>query len=160
MGIMPVTKPLKPPALKVKPPFIFFIPLLLGVLLNVLYLSPFLENAFTALVLGVLLVMLGFAFVRWAVSVFDAHEVSRKFKPVGTLVKTGPYAMTRNPMYVGLTLMYLGVSIASNAWLPILFLPFILVFLYYYVIVKEEAYLAGLFGKEYAAYKASVRRWL
>jgi protein-S-isoprenylcysteine O-methyltransferase Ste14 len=81
-------------------------------------------------------------------------------RPASALVVSGPYRFTRNPMYLGLTLLYLGGMFLANTWWPALLLPLVLAALYLAVIRREERYLAAEFGDAYAAYRARVRRWL
>jgi protein-S-isoprenylcysteine O-methyltransferase Ste14 len=81
-------------------------------------------------------------------------------QPSTAIVESGLYRYSRNPIYLGLSCIHLGVAVAdNNAWLPLLLLP-VLVVLRYGVIAREEAYLERRFGTRYAAYKARVRRWL
>ena len=87
-------------------------------------------------------------------------EDSNIRKPTRTLVTAGPYAFSRNPEYVAFTLLYLGIALILNiAWLIIL-LPAAVLFIYYWVIRREERYLEGLFNDEYRRYWTRVRRWL
>ena len=81
-------------------------------------------------------------------------------KPATTLVQTGVYRLSRNPMYVGLTALYLGLTGLLNSYWPLVFLPAVVVLLQALVIRREERYLRGAFGADYAAYCARVRRWL
>lgn len=81
-------------------------------------------------------------------------------RPSTTIVETGLYRYSRNPIYLGLSLIHLGIAVAdNNAWLPILLVP-VLLMLRFGVIAREEAYLERRFGAQYIAYKARVRRWL
>lgn len=81
-------------------------------------------------------------------------------RPTSAIVDSGLYRYSRNPIYLGLSTIHLGVAVAdNNAWLPILLVPVLLV-LRYGVIAREEAYLERRFGPQYATYKARVRRWL
>jgi protein-S-isoprenylcysteine O-methyltransferase Ste14 len=81
-------------------------------------------------------------------------------RPARTLVQAGPYRYTRNPMYVGLTAAYLGLSIVMNwAW-PLVLLPVVLLVLTTAVIHREEAHLRAVFGSDYEDYCRRVRRWL
>lgn len=76
------------------------------------------------------------------------------------LVAHGPYRFSRNPMYVGLIAMTLGVGLlADNLWMLML-LPAAIVFLTLLVIRREERYLTDAFGDSYRNYQACVRRWL
>jgi protein-S-isoprenylcysteine O-methyltransferase Ste14 len=75
------------------------------------------------------------------------------------LVDNGPYAHSRNPMYVAWTLGYVGVtSVAGTAW-PLLLLPLVLV-VTHVVVLREERSLERRFGDAYRSYKTSVRRYL
>ena len=81
-------------------------------------------------------------------------------RPAAALVTSGVYRFTRNPMYLGLTWAYLGLSIVMNwAW-PIVLLPVVLIVLTTAVIRREEAHLRAAFGAGYDEYCRQVRRWL
>ncbi|MBI4044537.1 MAG: isoprenylcysteine carboxylmethyltransferase family protein [Candidatus Diapherotrites archaeon] len=96
----------------------------------------------------------------WAKKTFSAHGVQTRFTPVPKLVLTGPYAFTRNPLYVSLILVYAGISLLANSVWPLVLMPLPVVYLYYNVVLLEEAYLESEFGGEYLEYKGKVRRWL
>ncbi|MBT5413314.1 MAG: DUF1295 domain-containing protein [Rhodospirillaceae bacterium] len=82
------------------------------------------------------------------------------YRPTTALVTTGLYAYSRNPIYVALTAVYLGLAlIDDNAWALALVLPALAV-MARGVILREERYLGGKFGADYRAYRARVRRWL
>jgi len=80
--------------------------------------------------------------------------------PASRMVQHGPYRYTRNPMYLGMAVSYVGFSLVVNSAWPLLLLPLALVGLYRLVIAVEERYLEATFGEEYLAYKKKVRRWL
>jgi protein-S-isoprenylcysteine O-methyltransferase Ste14 len=107
-----------------------------------------------ALVLGAVLAGWGMiTFRRAKTAIIPHHSASQ-------LVTHGPYKFTRNPMYTGLTIAYLGGSdLIDSAW-PIIVLPVVLLILIKTVILREEMYLRDAFGAEYTGYAASVRRWL
>jgi len=81
-------------------------------------------------------------------------------KPTSALVLWGPYRFTRNPMYAGMAVLYVGGTLLLNDPWPFAFLPVVMALVRRYVIAKEEAYLERQFGDEYRAYKARVRRWI
>lgn len=81
-------------------------------------------------------------------------------RPAAALVTGGPYRLTRNPMYLSLVVLYLGVAAFANSWWPVLLLPLVVVAVDRAVIAREERYLAAAFPAEYAAYRSRVRRWL
>jgi protein-S-isoprenylcysteine O-methyltransferase Ste14 len=75
------------------------------------------------------------------------------------LVTWGPYRFSRNPMYVGLVLVYLGeAGILRHVW-PVLILPLTVAYINWVVIPVEEAKLKEAFGEDYEQYRARVRRW-
>src|SRR5215510_13249591 len=89
-----------------------------------------------------------------------AHTPADPLKPTTALVTEGPFRYSRNPIYVALTLLYLGVALLINAlWILLLVVPVLLV-IRYGVIAREEAYLTRKFGEAYRQYTAQVRRWL
>ena len=79
--------------------------------------------------------------------------------PPERLVTSGPYALTRNPMYMGHLIFMLGLALTFHSWVAALLLAF---HLYWFNerAKEDEAQLAGLFGAEYRAYQARVRRWV
>ena len=81
-------------------------------------------------------------------------------KPTSALVIRGPYRFTRNPMYVGMAVLYVGGSLLLNDPWPLAFLPIVVTLVQRRVIAREEAYLERRFGDEYRTYKARVRRWI
>ena len=89
-----------------------------------------------------------------------AGEDIRIKKPTNALVSSGPFRFSRNPMYVGLTLLYLSISLILNTAWPLAFLPGALLLMHFGVIKREEAYLEVLFGQDYRLYRTRVRCWL
>lgn len=141
------------------PPLLYAVPLAIGLLLQRWHPLPILSSGGTTLV-GMLLVLCGFVGAP-AITAFRRASTSPKpWVPSTALVTSGPYRFTRNPMYLGFTLMYLGVAVWANAAWPLLFLPVVLIAMHYGVILREEAYMAGRFGVEYEQYRARVRRWV
>jgi len=78
---------------------------------------------------------------------------------VSTLVTGGAYRFSRNPMYAGLAIAYVGGALLAGTWWPLATLPIALVAVRRIVIDPEERYLAARFGHAYADYRARVRRW-
>jgi protein-S-isoprenylcysteine O-methyltransferase Ste14 len=81
-------------------------------------------------------------------------------RPASTLVTHGPFRLSRNPMYLGLSLVYLGVTLLVNSVWPLLLLPLVIAILQPTVIRLEERYLGARFGTAYDEYCRRVRRWL
>lgn len=103
---------------------------------------------------GVLLAATGLGLFRAARTTTIPYETASK------LVTWGPYRFSRNPMYVSLTLTYLGVAgIKAQVW-PLLLLPLVVAYLQRIVIPFEEARLRDVFGEAYGRYCGRVSRWM
>ena len=81
-------------------------------------------------------------------------------RPTTALVTGGVYRFTRNPLYVSMVALYVGIALLIDSWWPIVLLPVVVLVIDRAVIAREERYLASVFPAEYAAYRARVRRWL
>lgn len=77
-----------------------------------------------------------------------------------TLVDTGIYKLTRNPMYLGFLLVLIAWAIFLANWLSFLLLPLFILYMNRFQIEPEERALASIFGKEFADYQMKVRRWI
>ena len=92
---------------------------------------------------------------------FDQHGTTIKpFEESTTLVITGPFKYSRNPMYLGLVGILVGLAFVLGTATPVVVIPVFVWLITRRFIVVEEAALAARFGDQYAAYKARVRRWL
>ena len=147
-------------AVKFPPPAIFVSCILLGAGLQ--YLRPVgLGIPESIEIFGYLLVLFGITIVILVAATFRrAGTAIEPWKPTTSVVTTGFYAWSRNPIYAGFCLINIGIGIASNSlWTFVSFIPAAFL-LYYVVIAKEEAYLEEKFGEEYLVYKKNVRRWV
>jgi protein-S-isoprenylcysteine O-methyltransferase Ste14 len=145
----------------VRPPIAWALAVLAGLALNWVMPLPFLPAVVSAGWLGAIVFALALALVAWAISTMTraGSNVPTRL-PTTTIVKTGPYRFTRNPIYLGMVLGLIGLAIAFNSlWLLMTLVPFALV-IRYGVITREEAYLERKFGDGYRRYRARVRRWL
>ena len=81
-------------------------------------------------------------------------------RPTTTIVRTGPYRCSRNPIYLSFSLLQFGVAVWVNSlWLLVTLMPAVAL-MSFVVIPREEHYLESRFPSDYLPYKASVRRWL
>ena len=145
---------------KVPPPLIYMLGLLVGVGIEQLVPTPNLPGP----------VALAAAGVGIAASLYLDGGATRNFlragtrmepwKPSSVLVTTGPYRFTRNPMYVGMACLYLGASLAFGYLWSAALLPVVLLVIDRAVIAREERYLTRRFGEPYLKYREQVRRWL
>lgn len=147
---------------KFPPPFAFLGTLLAGIVLGKLIGSPDLPLSHsTERGLGGCLALLGIGIMFSAANLF--HRAGTEVKPwkrSSALVTEGVYRWTRNPMYLGMALLYAGVALWLDSLTVLLLLVPLIIVVQTEVIEREEAYLAGKFGEPYLAYKASVRRWI
>jgi protein-S-isoprenylcysteine O-methyltransferase Ste14 len=96
-----------------------------------------------------------------AVRTFRRHHTAVDPRgEVATIVASGPFRYTRNPMYLSLLVLYLGGMLAFRlTWAAVLFVPVFLA-LHFGVIIPEEKHLEDAFGGQYRLYRQRVRRWL
>ena len=141
------------------PPLIYGVPLLAGLWLDRWVPWPLVPERVT-LPFGLVLVVLGFIALPAILAFRKARTHPEPWKPTKALVTVGPYRFSRNPMYVGMTLLYLGTTIWQNTAWPLLALPAVIALIHVGVIQREERYLEGLFGDDYRTYRERVRRWL
>lgn len=145
---------------RVIPPLLYVLPLVLTLGVH-LWIPLDIGARPTTAVAGIVVLGAGIALCGAGVTAVRRHHTTiLPHHAVSTLVSSGPYRLSRNPMYTGLALAYLGTALLAGSWWPILVAPAILFAVHRLVIVREERYLAGTFGAEYAAYRARVRRWL
>ncbi len=147
------------PGVIAPPPLIFAGPLALGLLLHMFFPKKFLPR-WMSITLGSLSIISGAMLIRGGFREMLAAKTNvDPRQPAKTIVTEGPYRYTRNPLYLGLTLLYVGVTFLVNAFWAMLLLPVVLVVMVYGVIKREEQYLEQKFGEQYLSYKARVRRW-
>jgi len=114
-----------------------------------------------SLSLGIVLALVSISVALWAVRVMKAAGTNvRPDRPALTIVRSGPYQFTRNPMYLSLCLLQLALGFVLDGWIPLLFtIPSVLI-LHFGVILHEESYLEAKFGEPYLVFKREVRRWI
>jgi protein-S-isoprenylcysteine O-methyltransferase Ste14 len=143
----------------VRPPIVYVIAIVAGLGLEAGWPTPPLPNALA--LLGIVLVLI--AGTLFALSIRELRAARTTFRtqqPTTTIVRTGPYRLSRNPIYLAFILLQLGIGLWWNsAWVLGLLVPaFLLVS--FGTIAREERYLEEKFGDEYRRYRAAVRRWL
>lgn len=113
--------------------------------------------------IGLALMVIAFSFELWsALLFFRSHTTVNPLKPDNskTIVTSGLYQFSRNPMYVGLLMVLFGYAMWLGSVSPFLLLPLFFAIITTMQIIPEEQALEKNFGKEYLSYKARVRRWL
>lgn len=151
------------PAMKIPVPWVFILVYLVGAglqrVLPVAIIPPDLSSPIRSP--GFVFIAVGVAVAFSAVGIFKkSNTTTVPFETPSALVISGPFRFTRNPMYLGLTLIYLGVAGTRTEMWPIILLPLLLAYINFVVIPVEERSLLGVFGESYQQYRAKVRRWL
>ena len=105
----------------------------------------------------------GFAIILAGVISFRRHRTSvdpRDPKVASTLVDSGIFALTRNPMYLGMASMLAGIALGVGNWLALLLVPLFVIWIDRFQIAPEERVLEQAFGEAYRSYCQRTRRWL
>lgn len=113
------------------------------------------------LIAGAALILMGLALIVLARRELRRHyQPADPGRPTSAIVSSGVFAFSRNPLYLGVACLLVGVALAFNLpWVLIMLLPS-LVLCHYVLIAPEERYLLARFGEPYRAYTSRVARWL
>ena len=143
------------------PPLVFVVCILVGIGLKQVQPFPTYLPRTLSLVAGYALVAAALGLLASAQLLFRrAGQNPIPWKPTPSLEFSGPYRFTRNPMYVGMTLLQMGLGLLlDNLWILVLAGPALAV-VHVIAVLPEEAYLSGKFGEPYRHYLAKVRRYL
>jgi protein-S-isoprenylcysteine O-methyltransferase Ste14 len=145
------------------PPIIFVAAIAVGLVLHVLYPLPWVGNRFSAilLVLGWLLITAFVALNIWAIRTMRrAGTTVRPDRATDHLVVDGPFAFSRNPLYLAGTMAVVGIGLASGIVWYLLLAILAAFAVQMLAIEREESHLRARFGTAYLEYARRVRRWL
>jgi protein-S-isoprenylcysteine O-methyltransferase Ste14 len=144
----------------VRPPLVYLGAIALGLVLHFAWPMRLMSRA-VSVSLGSTTVLVAVALFLCAVRAFrTAGTPVPGNRPTTTIVRTGPYRCSRNPIYLAFSLLQLGVAVWVNSlWLLVTLMPAVGL-MSFVVIPREEQYLEARFPSDYLPYKASVRRWL
>ena len=142
-----------------RPPIIYLSAIVTGLVLHFARPIPFVPRF--GIMLGVLIAIFAATLFIWSIRTFhSAGTPVPGNRPTTTVVNFGPYRFSRNPIYLAFSLFQIAIALGiSDAWILFTLLPAISL-MSFVVIPREERYLEGRFGSQYAEYKASVKRWL
>jgi protein-S-isoprenylcysteine O-methyltransferase Ste14 len=145
----------------VRPPLVWALAALVGIALGWFLPLPFVPTEVPAVWLGGTLFALAVALFAWAiVTMTRAGSNVPTSMPSVSIVDTGPYRFTRNPIYLGMMLSLAGLAIAFDSLWSVMALVLFFFVIRYGVVAREEAYLERKFGEVYRSYRTRVRRWL
>lgn len=146
------------------PPLIFISIFLIGLILDYLYqisLFPVDERSSVLLLPGYIIIFVSLVIVGISIRTLKRHNTTHKVnRPTTTLVKDGIFQYSRNPIYLSVFILFAGISLIINSIIMLLLIIPLFLILREGVVKREEKYLELKFGKEYAVYKNSVRRWI
>ena len=118
------------------------------------------EKSYILRITGIILFIAGAVAAGWSLMIFHANRnTTTPGEKSEKLITGGPYRITRNPMYAGLFLAYLGEDFFLNHVWPLVCLPLLFVYLNGTVIPLEEKILEERFGSGYADYCSGTGRW-
>lgn len=150
--------PDSPPVL-IHPPVLFGFGFLAGLALNFWFGISF--SVGNMIKIGYLFIAAGFAISAWAVWHLRAAGTNIPTNlPTTAMVTTGPYRVTRNPIYIGISVAYLGLACLLDAPLDLLSLFPVLIVLHVGVVLREERYLEAKFGEPYREYLRRSKRYV
>jgi protein-S-isoprenylcysteine O-methyltransferase Ste14 len=144
----------------VRPPFIYLGSIALGLVLHLLWPVRLVPPSVGTPVGAIVTVLAIALFVSAVRTLRAAGTPIPGNRPTTTIVRTGPYRFSRNPIYLAFSLLQLGLSLWVNSLALLITLIPAVALMWLVVIPKEERYLEARFPLEYSPYKASVRRWL
>ena len=150
------------PGVYIPPPLIYALTFIAAIFIQK---SVYIDDALFRLRLtrgiGILFLIAAFFFLASSLAkFFKTRNTVILIKPASSLQTDGVYAISRNPMYVGLLFIYLGITCFIGNWWNIILIPLLTFIMQAYVIKSEEKYLERAFGNEFIEYKKRVRRWL
>lgn len=148
------------PGIHLPPPILFVVALGIGVLID--------GNVWTAhhmlhasQWIGVPVAIAGLALIVSTLVLFWRFRTRPEpWEPASALIEAGPYRLSRNPMYLGMTLVSAAIAIFFESIAALVLLAIVVIAIDRWVIAREEAYLTRRFGEEFDAYRRRVRRWL
>jgi protein-S-isoprenylcysteine O-methyltransferase Ste14 len=147
------------PGVVVLPPLLFGSALVAVLALHWLWPMPIFGHAVVRWS-GLVLIMFAVAMAVWgARTMHSAGTNMSPLQPTTSIVTTGPFRYSRNPLYVSLTLLYFGLTFAFNTWWGIVVLVPLFIIMHYGVVLREEHYLEQKFGESYREYRSNVRRY-
>jgi protein-S-isoprenylcysteine O-methyltransferase Ste14 len=144
----------------VRPPLVYLGSIGLGLLVHWAWPVELLPASLAAPIGATVLLIAGALFVSAVRTFRKAGTPVPGSLPTTTIVRSGPYGFSRNPIYLAFTLFQIGIAALLNSLGVLLMLLPALTLMRRVVIPREERYLAARFPSDYLPYQRDVRRWL
>ena len=149
------------PGIIAPPPLLYIGAFVSGAAVEIFCSKPIVESGYALMYFGCFFLVVCASFARWAFVTMRVLGTSANPRKQSVALSTsGPFAFSRNPIYLAMTGLYIGAATLLNSWWPLIFLVPLLILMHWGVVLREERYLLAQFGESYASYKATVRRWL
>jgi protein-S-isoprenylcysteine O-methyltransferase Ste14 len=147
------------PNLPIKPPYVFVIAMLIGFAVH--WIRPVAARPDRWGGLGIIFCVLAVSLAGWAWLALKRHHTDvRPWKPTTAIVADGPFALSRNPIYLGFALFQVGVGLWADALAVVLLTIPAVAATNKWIIAREESYLTRKFGEQYTEYTKQARRWM
>ena len=147
-------------AFRLWPPVAIGVPLLVGWLVTLVSGDP-VDIGEWRVPLGWALVLFFVGWNGWSLWLFGRHQTGLlPGQATNAMIEEGPYRLSRNPLYVGLLALYLGLALLARTFWGLVLLPVAVLLVLRGAIVPEERFLHERFGATYDDYRRRVRRWL
>jgi protein-S-isoprenylcysteine O-methyltransferase Ste14 len=155
-----VATPADNPGVVARPPLLYGGAFLVVLVFRWLWPMPIFGHV-VALWPGLMFVVLGVGIAIWGRRTLQTAGTNvNPALPATAIVNSGPFRFSRNPLYLALTLLYFGLTLAFNTWWGIVVLAPLLIIMHRGVVLREERYLEQKFGETYRQYRSKVRRYL
>lgn len=138
------------------------VPFLIGILLHFIFPLHLFTGLISQFIIipGIGFIITGFVVIIWARRDFIRfNQPTDPGLPTSRLIKSGMFAISRNPLYLAGIIILLGISMVFNISWSIVMLIVSIILCYYILIIPEEKYLLEKFGEEYRDYTQKVNRW-
>lgn len=144
------------------PPYLVLLGLIISFLLEFLvHRNQIFDNAIIFRFLGIIITIAAILLFIKSVRIFNLRKEKLHPRSISTQIfKDGPFRFSRNPIYLAMFILLIGVGLALNSFWFLYSGLAVAIMLHYGVIIPEENYLEKEFGKDYLEYKKTVRRWL
>jgi protein-S-isoprenylcysteine O-methyltransferase Ste14 len=145
----------------IPPPLYYGVAFVIAILLHGVTVPLAIGGRPATMVVGAVVLAAGMALsIAGVIAVVRHHTTIVPHHAVSSLLTSGVYRISRNPMYMGLAVVDVGGALLAGSWWPLATLPLALLAIRRFVISPEERYLSELFGQTYVDYQTRTRRWI
>jgi protein-S-isoprenylcysteine O-methyltransferase Ste14 len=143
--------------------FFIGLPYIAGIGLHILFPLTITQGtaAIILQIIGAIFIFIGFVLLIRTRRQFNTNnQPTDPGRPTSKIMTSGPFSISRNPLYLGGIVIFFGMALLINFLWPLLALIISAILCQTFLILPEEKYLEEKFGEEYLVYKSTVRRWI